>query len=46
MFGRDVSVRSYILAAALTAGFSLFVNIIAHFSIQKINMVESLKSVE
>ncbi len=46
MFGRSVSLRSYLLAAGLTAGFSLFVNIIAHFSIQKIDMVESLKSVE
>ena len=46
MFGRSVSLRSYLLSAGLTAGFSLFVNIIAHFSIQKIDMVESLKSVE
>ena len=46
MFGRDVSVKSYMISAILTAVFSLFVNVIAHFSIQKIDMVESLKSVE
>ena len=46
MFGRDVSMESYIISAVLTAGFSLFVNIIAHFSIQKIDMATSLKSVE
>lgn len=46
MFGRSVTLRSYLVAAALTIGFSLFVNVIAHFSIQKIDMVESLKSVE
>ena len=46
MFGRSVSLSSYLLSAGLTVGFSLFVNIIAHFSIQKIDMVESLKSVE
>ena len=46
MFGREISIRSYILSALLTAVFSLFVNAIAHFSIQKIDMVESLKSVE
>jgi putative ABC transport system permease protein len=46
MFGRDVSLRSYLLSAAFTLAFSLFVNVIAHFVIRKINMVESLKSVE
>ena len=46
MFGRDVSIRSYIISAMLTAAFSLFVNLIAHFTIKKIDMVESLKCVE
>ncbi len=46
MFGRSVTPKSYIISALLTLAFSLFVNIAAHFSIKKINMIESLKSVE
>ncbi len=46
MFGRDVSIRSYLVSALLTLAFSLLVNIAAHFSIRNIDMVESLKSVD
>ncbi len=46
MFGRTVSVHSYLYAALLTVVFSLMVNLMAHKAIAGIDMVESLKSVE
>lgn len=46
MFGRDVNITSYLLAALLTVLFALAVNFIMYFKMRKINMVESLKSVE
>lgn len=46
MFGRTAPPYAYILAAALTAVFSLTVNIAAHFKLKKVDMVESLKTVE
>ena len=46
MFGRAVSVHSYVYAALLTIVFSLTVNLMAHGAIARIDMVESLKSVE
>lgn len=46
MFGRTAPPYAYVLAAALTALFSLIVNVVAHFRLKKIDMVESLKTVE
>lgn len=46
MFGRDISVQSYLICAAFTIVFSIIVNIFMYFKLKKINMVESLKSVE
>ena len=46
MFGRTAPPYAYALAAALTVVFSLAVNIAAHFKLKKVDMVESLKSVE
>ena len=46
MFGRDVHLRSYILAALLTGIFSFSVNYFSFFTIREIDMIESLKSVE
>ena len=46
MFGRVISLKSYLICAFITCGFSLFVNIMMYFKLKKINMVESLKSVE
>ena len=46
MFGRVINFVSYVLSAALTAGFAVLVNIVMYFSLKKIDMVESLKSVE
>ena len=46
MFGRETDPKSYLYAAVLTALFSLLVNLLAHFRMKKIDMVESLKSAE
>ena len=46
MFGRNIKLPSFLIAAAFTAGFSIFVNVVMHFKLKKIDMVESLKSVE
>ena len=46
MFGRDIFPMSYLICALITIGFSAFVNWIMYFKLKKINMVESLKSVE
>ena len=46
MFGREVYFTSYVIAALFTIGFSVFVNWMMYFKLKKINMVESLKSVE
>ncbi len=46
MFHRDVSPASFALSAALTVVFSLLVNAGMFFNFKKIDMVESLKSVE
>lgn len=46
MFGKQIHLLSYILAATLTGLFSLLVNMIMYFRIKAINMVESLKSIE
>ena len=46
MFSRDIAWWSYLLAAVLTAVFSAVVNFIMYFKIKKIDMVESLKSIE
>lgn len=46
MFGRNVNLISFVYCAVITVLFSLFVNGVMHFKLKKINMVESLKSVE
>lgn len=46
MFGRLIFMRSYIYGILFTIAFSVFVNWIMYFKLKKINMVESLKSVE
>ena len=46
MFGRTAPPYAYVLAAVLTAVFSVVVNIAAHFRLKKVDMVESLKTVE
>lgn len=46
MFNRSLVWWAYLFGALLTAAFTLLVNVILHFKLKKINMVESLKSVE
>lgn len=46
MFGRNINMISFVYAFLLTVVFSLFVNWVMYFKLKKINMVESLKSVE
>ena len=46
MFGRIIEPKSYIIAMLFTIGFSVFVNLVMYFKLKKIDMVESLKSVE
>ena len=46
MFGRTIHPLSYVLGVILTILFSVIVNIIAGRTLRKIDMVESLKSVE
>lgn len=46
MFGRQTAPSAYVYAAILTMLFSVAVNILAHFRMKKIDMVESLKSAE
>ena len=46
MFGRNIKTPSFIYSGIITFGFSMFVNMVMHFKLKKIDMVESLKSVE
>ena len=46
MFGRNINTISFVYAFLLTVVYSLFVNGVMYFKLKKINMVESLKSVE
>ncbi len=46
MFAREISPLSYVWAGLLTMGFTLIVNFVLHFKLKKINMAESLKSIE
>lgn len=46
MFGRSIYLPSFIYSLLFTVGFSLLINWIMYFKLKKINMVESLKSVE
>ena len=45
-FMKDLKLMSHVYSAALTILFTISVNYITHFALQKINMIESLKSVE
>ena len=46
MFGRNIDLSSFVYGFLLTLLFSLLVNGAMYFKLKKINMVESLKSVE
>ena len=46
MFGRNINPVSFLYCGLLTIGFSMIVNGIMYFKLKKIDMVESLKSIE
>ena len=46
MFDPEVEVISYVFGILITTFFAIIVNIVTYFSLKKIDMIESLKSVE
>lgn len=46
MFGRVIGWKSYVVCGILTVAFSVLVNLIMYSHFKKIDMIESLKSVE
>ena len=46
MFGRNIDMSSFVYSFLLTVAFSMIVNGAMYFKLKKINMVDSLKSVE
>ena len=46
MFGRQIFVPSYIYAAGLTLLFAVLVNFAMYYKLKRVEMVESLKSVD
>ena len=46
MFGRTISAGSYVISCVSALGFALFINLMMYRKIKKIDMIESLKSVE
>ena len=46
MFDRTLDGMSCLLGVLMTAGFTLAVNIVLHFTLKKVDMIGSLKSVE
>lgn len=46
MFGRNIKAMSFLYSGLFTVGFAAVVNFFMHFKLKKIDMVESLKSVE
>ena len=46
MFGRVINMPSYLYSLAFTIAFSMIVNFVMFYKLRKIDMVESLKSVE
>ena len=46
MFGRNVELPSYLYSLLFTLLFAAVVNLVMYFKLKKIDMVESLKSIE
>ncbi|MGI5960040.1 MAG: FtsX-like permease family protein [Massiliimalia sp.] len=46
MFTPTINFMSYFYASVLTLAFTLIVNVVLHFKLKKLDMVESLKSIE
>ena len=45
-FGKEIMPISYLYAIIITVVFTLIVNVVTYFSLKKIDMIESLKSIE
>jgi hypothetical protein len=45
-FAKIIQPISYVYATLITIGFTIIVNIVTYFALKKIDMIESLKSVE
>ena len=45
-FQKIIKPMSYVYGVLLTISFTLIVNIVTYFALRKIDMIESLKSVE
>lgn len=45
-FNKTIEPLSYVYSALITIAFTLIVNFVTYFALKKINMIESLKSVE
>lgn len=45
-FIRHIKLNSYLYASCISLLFTIIVNFVTHFALKKINMIESLKSVE
>ena len=45
-FAKVIQPISYLYAVLITIGFTVIVNIVTYFALKKIDMIESLKSVE
>ncbi len=46
MFGRIIEPMSFVFAVGMTLLFAIIVNVVMHFYIKRIDMVESLKSID
>lgn len=46
MFGRNIKPESFLIGTVFTVAFSIIVNFVMYFKLKKIDMVESLKSIE
>lgn len=46
MFGRNINMPSFLYSLVLTVAFSMLINGVMYFKLKRIDMVESLKSIE
>lgn len=45
-FQKIIEPMSYVYGALITIAFTIIVNIVTYFALKKIDMIESLKSIE
>ena len=46
MFAPEIPFTAFLYSGLLTMAFALIVNFVLHFKLKKIDMVESMKSIE